>query len=309
VTRVLITRLLQLVPVFLGATFLLFAMVYLLPGDPIAALGGGKKLAPNVEANLRRQYHLDQPFAMQYWYYLKGIFTFDFGTSYSGRPVADMLAEKFPVTARLALLAGAVELIGGVALGTVSGLRKGRWFDSTVLFASLVVIAIPIFVIGLVAQFVLGVQWGIAPVTVGSDASWGRLFVPGTVLGLVSLAYVVRLTRDSVSETADAEYVRTATAKGLSRGRVVVVHILRNSLIPVITFVGADIGALMGGAVVTEGIFNINGVGNAIYQGVIRGESGTVVSFVTVIIVVYLFANLVVDLLYALLDPRIRRSA
>ncbi|MGL6234343.1 MAG: ABC transporter permease [Segniliparus sp.] len=308
-TRVLITRLLQLVPVFFGATFLLFAMVYLLPGDPISALGGGKKLAPNVVANLRRQYHLDQPFVMQYWYYLKGIFTFDFGTSYSGRPVSAMLAEKFPVTVRLALLAGAVELLGGVALGTVSGLRKGRWFDSTVLFASLVIIAVPIFVIGLVAQFVLGVEWGIAPVTIGSDASWGRLFVPGVVLGLVSLAYVVRLTRDSVSEVADAEYVRTATAKGLSRGRVVVVHILRNSLIPVITFVGADIGALMGGAVVTEGIFNINGVGNAIYQGVVRGESGTVVSFVTVIIVVYLLANLVVDLLYALLDPRIRRAS
>jgi oligopeptide transport system permease protein len=305
-TRVLVARLLQLVPVFFGATFLLFAMVYLLPGDPIGALSGGKKLDPQVRAALIHQYHLDQPFLVQYWDYMKGLFTFDFGTSYSGRPVRELLAEKFPVTVRLALLAGLVELVGGVVLGTISGLKKGGWFDSAVLFASLVVIAVPIFVIGLVAQFVLGVKWGVAPVTIGSNTSWSNLLVPAVVLGLVSLAYVVRLTRDSVSETVGADYVRTATAKGLSRGRVVLVHILRNSLIPVVTFVGADIGALMGGAVVTEGIFNINGVGGTIYQAVTRGEAPTVVSFVTILIVIYLLANLLVDLLYAVLDPRIR---
>ncbi|EFV14308.1 ABC transporter permease [Segniliparus rugosus] len=307
--RVIAQRLLQLVPVFFGATLLLYALVFLMPGDPIAALGGGKQLPQPVIDQLRARYHLDRPFLVQYLYYLKGIFTFDLGTSFSGRPVAEVIAEKFPVTIRLTVIAALVELVGGVALGVVSGLRKGGWLDSTILAASLVVIAVPIFVLGLVAQFVLGVQWGLVPVTVGPNASWGRLLLPGTVLGLVSLAYVVRLTRNAVAETVGADYVRTATAKGLRPSRLVVVHVLRNSLIPVVTFVGADIGALMGGATVTEGIFNIDGVGNTLFQSVVRGESSTVVSLVTVLIVVYLFANLAVDLLYALLDPRIRRSA
>ena len=126
------------------------------------------------------------------------------------------------------------------------------------------------------------------------------------MLGAVSFAYVVRLTRSSVAENLSADHVRTATAKGLSRRRVVTVHVLRNSLIPVITFLGADLGMLMGGAVVTEGIFNVPGVGGTIYQALIRGEAPTVVSFVTVLVLVYLVCNLVVDLLYAVLDPRIR---
>jgi oligopeptide transport system permease protein len=150
------------------------------------------------------------------------------------------------------------------------------------------------------------VQLRVAPVTVGDQATFGRLLLPGIVLGSVSFAYVVRLTRQAVAANAQADYVRTATAKGLSRGRVVVVHILRNSLIPVSTFLGADFGALMGGAIVTEGIFNIHGVGGVLYQAVTRQEAPTVVSVVTVLVIVYLLTNLLVDLLYAALDPRIR---
>ena len=172
--------------------------------------------------------------------------------------------------------------------------------------AGLVIIAIPIFVLGFVAQFVFGVRLGIAPVTVGERATFPRLLLPGIVLGSVSFAYVVRLTRSAVAANAHADYVRTATAKGLSRPRVVTVHILRNSLIPVVTFLGADLGALMGGAIVTEGIFNIHGVGGVLYQAVTRQEAPTVVSIVTVLVVIYLVTNLLVDLLYAALDPRIR---
>ena len=130
--------------------------------------------------------------------------------------------------------------------------------------------------------------------------------MPAIVLGAVSFAYVLRLTRQSVSETVSADYVRTAYSKGLRPGRVIRVHILRNSLIPVATFLGADLGALMGGASVTEGIFSINGVGGNIYQAIIKGEPATVVSFTTVLVMVYVLANLIVDLTYALLDPRIR---
>ena len=302
----LLRRVLAMIPVFRGATLLIYGMVFLLPGDPIAALGGDRPLSPGVAAQLRAHYHLDEPFWMQYLRYLGGILRGDFGTSFSGLPVSAVLAQAVPVTVRLALLALAIEAIFGIGFGVIAGLRRGGWFDASVLLVSLMVIAVPIFVLGFVAQFVFGVRLGVAPVTVGDQATFGRLLLPGFVLGAVSFAYVVRLTRSAVADSAQADWVRTATATGASRPRVVAVHILRNSLIPVVTFLGADLGALMAGAIVTEGIFNIHGVGGALYQAVTRQEAPTVVAIVTVLVLVYLVANLVVDLLYAALDPRIR---
>ncbi|BBU20626.1 ABC transporter permease [Mycobacterium xenopi] len=302
----LVRRITVMVPVFLGATLLIYGMVFLLPGDPIAALGGDRPLSPAVAAQLRAQYHLDDPFVVQYLHYLADIVRGDFGRAYSGLPVSTVLAQAFPVTIRLAAIALVVEALLGIGFGVIAGLRQGGIFDAGVLIASLVIIAVPIFVLGFVAQFVFGVRLGIAPVTVGDQATFARLLLPGIVLGSVSFAYVVRLTRSAVAANAHADYVRTATAKGLSRPRVVTVHILRNSLIPVVTFLGADLGALMGGAIVTEGIFNIHGVGGVLYQAVTRQEAPTVVSIVTVLVVVYLITNLVVDLAYAALDPRIR---
>ena len=301
-----VRRLLQMIPVFLGATLLIYAMVFLVPGDPIRALAGERPMTPAVETTLRARYHLDQPFIIQYLEYLKGIVTLDFGTSFSGRPVREELARTFPITFRLALLAIAVEAVFGIAFGLVAGLRKGKVFDSTMLVLSLVIIAVPIFVIGFLAQFLLGVKWGVVTPTVSSRVGFGELLVPAVVLGALSFAYVLRLTRNAVAENSSADFVATATAKGLPRRRVIAVHILRNSMIPVVTFLGADLGALMGGTIVTEGIFNIPGVGGTLYQAITRGEPTTVVAFVTVLVVIFLIANLVVDLLYAALDPRIR---
>ena len=299
-------RIAAMVPVFLGATLLIYGMVFLLPGDPVAAMAGDRPLTPEVAAQLRARYHLDDPFVVQYLRYLGGVLHGDLGRSYSGLPVSDVLAHAFPVTLRLALIALAVEAVLGIGFGVIAGLRTGGLFDAGVLIAGLVIIAVPIFVLGFLAQFVFGVRLGIAPVTVGERSTFGRLLLPGIVLGSVSFAYVVRLTRSAVAANAHADHVRTATAKGLSRPRVVMVHILRNSLIPVVTFLGADLGALMGGAIVTEGIFNIHGVGGVLYQAVTRQEAPTVVSIVTVLVLVYLVTNLAVDLLYAALDPRIR---
>jgi oligopeptide transport system permease protein len=299
-------RIAVMVPVFLGATLLIYGLVFLLPGDPVAAMAGDRPLTPAVAAALRARYHLDDPFIVQYLRYLGGILRGDLGRSYSGLPVSAVLAHAFPVTIRLALIAVAVEAVLGIGFGVIAGLREGGIFDATVLIAGLVIVAIPIFVLGFVAQFVFGVRLGLAPVTVGDRSSFARLLLPGIVLGSVSFAYVMRLTRSAVAANAHADYVRTATAKGLTRRRVVTVHILRNSLIPVVTFLGADLGALMGGAIVTEGIFNIHGVGGVLYQAVTRQEAPTVVSIVTVLVLVYLIANLAVDLLYAALDPRIR---
>lgn len=305
-TRYIGRRLLQMVPVFFGATLLIFAMVFLMPGDPVAALGGDRGLSEAARNRIVAEYNLDKPFFVQYLLYLKGIATLDFGTTFSGQPVGQVMANAFPVTIKLAVMAIAFELVFGVLFGFIAGLRRGGIFDSAVLVASLVVIAVPSFVIGFVLQFLVGVKWGILPVTVGPREDIVHLIMPAFVLGSVSFAYVVRLTRQSVAENLSADYVRTARAKGVGEASVLVRHVLRNSMIPVATFIGADLGALMAGAIVTEGIFGINGVGGSLYQAILKGEPATVVSFVTVLVVVYIFANLLVDLLYAVLDPRIR---
>ena len=299
-------RLLQMIPVFFGATLLIYALVFLMPGDPVQALGGDRGLSAAAEARVRAEYNLDKPFIVQYLLYLKGVFSLDFGTTFSGRPVTEVMAHAFPVTIKLAVIALVFETIFGVAFGVIAGIRRGGIFDSTVLVMSLFVIAVPSFVIGFVLQFVVGVKWKLLPVTVGANDSFQALLMPAIVLGALSFAYVLRLTRQSVSENLTADYVRTARAKGLSNGAVMGRHVLRNSLIPVVTYIGADLGGLMAGAIVTEGIFGISGVGGTMYQAILKGEPTTVVSFTMVLIIVYIFANLLVDLIYALLDPRIR---
>ncbi|MCF1765266.1 ABC transporter permease [Corynebacterium argentoratense] len=299
-------RLLQMIPVFFGATLLIYALVFLMPGDPVQALGGDRGLTAAAEARIRTEYNLDKPFFIQYLLYIKGILTLDFGTTFSGRPVIEVMAHAFPVTIKLALMALCFEAVFGILFGVYAGVKKGGFFDSTILVVSLFVIAVPSFVIGFVFQFLVGVKWGLLPPTVGPNETFKNLLMPAIVLGAVSFAYVIRLTRQSVSENLTADYVRTARAKGLGNRVVMIKHVLRNSLIPVVTYLGADLGSLMGGAIVTEGIFGINGVGGHLYQAILKGEPTTVVSFTTVLVIVYIVANLLVDLLYAVLDPRIR---
>jgi len=299
-------RLLQLIPVFFGATFLIYFMVFALPGDPVAALFGDKQPSQAVIDQIRAQYNLDKPFIVQYLLYIGGLFTGDLGTTFSGRPVADELVRAFPITFRLAMLALLFESVAGILVGLVAGLRKGKLFDTSALVVSLLLISVPTFVVGFLLQYVFGIQLGLFRVTVSSQAPWSELVLPALVLASVSFAYIVRLTRASVSENMSADFVRTAAAKGLSRRRVTGVHILRNSLVPVVTYLGVDVGSLMVGAIVTEGIFNIQGVGGTVYRAITLGEGPTVVSFVAVMVIIFMLANLLVDLLYALLDPRIR---
>ncbi|SFJ95789.1 ABC transporter permease [Cellulomonas sp. KH9] len=299
-------RVLQVIPVFLGATLLLYALVFLRPGDPVLALGGERGLPEAVQEQIRAEFHLDEPFLVQYLLYLKGIVTLDLGVTFTGREVTEVIAQALPVTFQLALMALLIEAVLGVGFGLLAGMRKGGLFDSSVLVLSLLVIAVPTFVVGFVLQIVVGVQLGWLPITAGRDPDVVSLLMPATVLAATSFAYVLRLTRTSVQESLSADFVRTARAKGLSRAQVTGRHVLRNSLIPVVTFLGADLGALMGGAIVTEGIFNIHGVGGTLFDAITRGENVTVVSLTTVLVLVYIVANLAVDLLYAALDPRIR---
>jgi oligopeptide transport system permease protein len=287
---------------------LIFLMVYALPGDPVRGLFGDKAGSPQVIAALRHEYGLDQPILVQYWNYMKDMVLHgDFGTQIaSGRPVTEVLADAFPVTLRLASLAFAIEVVLGITLGVVAGLRAGRLTDNVVLVAALLFISVPVFVLGFIAKLVFAEQLHWLEPNVNDSTNYGQLLMPAIVLATASLAYVTRLTRTSIAENRRADYIRTAIAKGLPMQRVVGVHLMRNSLIPVITYLGTDIGALMGGAVVTEGLFNIQGVGLTIYQSIVRREGTTLVGLVTILVLIYLVANLLVDLLYAVLDPRIR---
>ncbi|MFE1575663.1 ABC transporter permease [Streptomyces fradiae] len=303
--RYVIRRLLQMIPVFIGTTLLIFLMVYAL-GDPVAALFGDKAPDPATAARIREELHLDEPLWKQYLLYMGAIFQGDFGTAFNGQQVTELMAAAFPVTLRLTVIAILIEIVVGVTLGVVSGLKRGRPLDTGLLVLTLVVISVPTFVSGYLLQYLFGVKWGWINPSVSSEARFDELLLPGVVLALLSLAYVTRLSRTSIAENTRADYVRTAVAKGLPRRRVITRHLLRNSLIPVVTFIGADIGALMGGAIVTERIFNIHGVGYQLYQGILRNNSPTVVGFVTILVIVFLVANLLVDLLYAVLDPRIR---
>jgi oligopeptide transport system permease protein len=306
--RYVARRLLQMIPVFIGTTLLIFLMVYALPGDPVRGLFGDKGGSPAVIASLRHQYGLDQPILVQYYHYMKDmILHFDFGTQIaSGRPVTDVLGDAFPVTLRLGGLAFAIELVLGLILGVWAGLRAGRVSDNAILLVSLLLISVPVFVLGFILKAVFAFGLGWLPPNVNDSTNVNELLMPAFALATASLAYVTRLTRTSVAENLRADYIRTAIAKGLPKRRVVGVHLMRNSLIPVVTYLGTDIGALMGGAVVTEGVFNIQGIGGTIYQSIVRREGTTLVGLVTVLVLVYLLASLLVDLLYAVLDPRIR---
>jgi oligopeptide transport system permease protein len=303
--RYIVRRLLQVVPVFFGATFLIFALVYAVPGDPIDALAGDRPVPPAVRAELRNRYHLDDPLLVRYGKYVSGLAHGDFGTNFRGRPVSEIMKQRFPVTVRLALLAFAFEAVLGLAAGVVAGLRRRSFVDSLVLVSTTLVVAVPVFVLGYMAQKLLAVELGWFPV-VGIREGWRSYVLPAIVLGSLSLCYVARLARASLIEAMRADYVRTARAKGLPERRVVGVHALRNSLIPVVTFLGVDLGSLLSGAIVTEGIFNLPGIGQATFSAIQTQEYATVVGIVTALVLIFILANLLVDVLYAVLDPRIR---
>ncbi|MFH8220270.1 ABC transporter permease [Streptomyces sp. NPDC018057] len=306
--RYVARRLLQMIPVFIGTTLLIFLMVYALPGDPVRGLFGDKATTPQVINSLRHEYGLDKPVLVQYWDYMRGIVLHaDFGDQIaSGRPVTDILGEAFPVTLRLAGLAFVIEAVVGIVLGVVAGMRAGKAADTVILFVTLLLISVPVFVLGYILQTVFAINLGWLEPSVTDETDLNQFILPAIVLASASLAYVARLSRTSVAENLRADYMRTAIAKGLPKRRVIGVHLMRNSLIPVVTFLGTDLGALMGGAIVTEGIFNIHGVGGTIYDSIVRREGTTLVGLVTILVLVYLFCSLIVDLLYAVLDPRIR---
>jgi peptide/nickel transport system permease protein/oligopeptide transport system permease protein len=246
---------------------------------------------------------------------------FDFGINFRGRSVTELFVERFPVTVRLTVLALLFEVVIGIFLGVLAGLRKDKFVDNLVRFSTVILIAFPVFVMGTLAQLFIGLQLGLelrqsewAPAWLGqmlnvgydADYPWLSLVLPAFVLASLSLAAIARLTRTSLIENLRSDYVRTARAKGLTTRRVVGIHTLRNSLIPVVTYIGIDIGFLLGGSLVTEGIFNVPGVGQLVFLAIQANDTPVIIGVVTILTVIFLISNLVVDILYAALDPRIR---
>lgn len=303
--RFIIRRLLLTIPVLIGASLLIYAMVYALPGDPVRALAGDRPLSASVQAQIRADYNLDDSFPVQYGKYLWGLLHGNFGSDFSGRPVLDTIAQRLPVTVRLTVVAVVFEILFGVTAGILASLRRNSFFDNLVLVSTTVLVAIPVFVLGFLAQFVFGFKLGWFPIAGVADG-WFSYLLPGLVLASLSMAYVARLTRSAMLDAFSADYVRTARAKGVGRSRIVLRHVLRNSLIPIVTFIGADIGSLLGGAIVTESVFNLPGLGRAIFDAVRSQQGPVVVGIVTMMVFFYIFFNLIADVLYAVIDPRIR---
>ena len=303
--KYILRRLIQMIPVLLGATFIIFAMVYALPGDPTIGLCGERPCPAAFVAEFRDKHGLNDPLHVRYLTYMGNLLQGDLGTNFRDIKVVDELAQRYPVTAKLAGMAILFESVIGIIAGVLAGIRKGKFIDNLVLVSTLFVISVPVFVIGVTLQYTFGLRWPIFPATVGSNVTFYSLVLPAFVLGSASIAYAARLTRTNLVENLRADYLRTAVAKGMSRPRMLGVHALRNSLIPVVTFIGADFGGLLGGAIVTERIFNIQGVGGFLFTGIRNRDPVSVVGTVTILVLVFLVVNLLVDLLYGVLDPRI----
>lgn len=305
--RYIIRRLLQFIPVLLIATFIVYSLVFAIPGDPIRALAGDRPLPQATQDAIRAQFHLDEPLLIQYWYWITGIFQGDFGTTFrgSGRTVADIILSALPVTLRLALVAFIMQTVIGVIAGIFAGIKQKGFVDSLVQVSTVVLVAIPTLVMAILMQLTFSVQLGWFPVA-GIGQGWYSYLLPGAALGAMSMAMVARLVRTTLAESLNADYVRTATAKGMKRRRVVVRHALRNSLIPVVTFLGADLGVMLSGTIIIERVFNLPGLGGEVFRAIGGQEGVIVVGIVTLFILFFIFINLIVDVLYAYLDPRIR---
>jgi oligopeptide transport system permease protein len=303
VGKYILRRLLQMIPVIIGVTFIIYVSVFSL-GDPTVGRCGERACPPGYVAAFRKEYHLDQPLLVQYVLYMGNLVRGDFGTNFFGNKVTDELLLRWPVTLRLGFMALLIEAVIGILAGVLAGIRRGKFIDNLVTVSTLFFISIPIFVIGSVAQLIFGVRLGWFPVT-ATQGTWYQLIMPAFVLASASVAYIARLMRANLAENLRADYVRTAKAKGLTNTRTIGVHTLRNSLIPVITYIGIDVGALLGGAVVTERIFNINGVGNYLFRSITQKDGTSVVGVTLCLVLIYLLVNLIVDVLYGFLDPRI----
>jgi ABC-type dipeptide/oligopeptide/nickel transport system permease component len=306
VIRYLGRRVLVTLPTLWLVTVVVFSMVRLLPGDPAETIAGLHATQEAV-AGLRQELGLDRPLLVQYGQFLAGLARFDLGRSTMSRaPVLDELLPRLPVSLTLAVASMGVAITVGLLLGVLAALRRRTWVDYLAMSASVAGLSTPTFVLGLLLILVLSVQWRLLPAT--GAASWWHYVLPSLTLGLPAAAVVARMARSSLLEVLRQDFVRTAWAKGLP-GRVVVSrHALKNALIPVITISGLQFGQLIGGAVVVESVFGLPGLGKLLVDRVLGRDYPVIQGVVLVAASGFVLTNLVVDLVYSLVDPRIRHG-
>ncbi len=303
--RYIVRRLGQMVLVVLGATMILFVCLFVLPGDPVGSLAGDKARDPAVVQELRQRYGLDKPLAVQYFNYVKRLATGDLGEDYTQRrPVNEILAPKVKNTAKLAIAAILIDIVLGLFAGIIAALFRYSFWDVLVTLLTTIAIGFPTFVIGLLLQNVFALQLGLFPLF-GTEG-FSSLVLPAVTLAIIDAALVARLMRGTMLEVLRADYVKTAIAKGVPRRAVLLKHVLRNSVIPVVTYLGISFGTLLGGALITEAIFNWDGIGLALVTAIQQQNNPIVIAVVTYGVAVFVVLNLIVDVLYAVLDPRIR---
>ncbi len=302
--RYLGRRILVTLPTLWLVTVVVFSMVRLLPGDPAETIAGLHATQESV-AGLRQELGLDRPLLVQYGHFLGGLLRLDLGRSTMSRaPVLDELRPRLPVSLTLAVLSMGVAVTVGVLLGVLAALRRRSWVDYLAMSASVAGLSTPTFVLGLILILVLSVQWRLLPAT--GAATWWHYILPAITLGLPAAAVVARMARSSLLEVLRQDFVRTAWAKGLSRPSVVYRHALKNALIPIITISGLQFGQLMGGAVVVESVFGLPGLGKLLVDRVLGRDYPVIQGVVLVAACGFVLTNLVVDLVYSLVDPRIR---
>jgi peptide/nickel transport system permease protein len=332
--RFVVRRLLLLIPILLGLSILVFLWIRALPGDPAAALLGERATADRV-AEVRHRYGLDRPIFEQYWDYLKETASGDLGQSIaSRRSVMSEIRQRFPATLQLTIVAMIFAIGIGLPLGFLAAKWHGSWFDHLSLVGSLIGISIPIFFLAVILKYIFSVRLGWLP-SIGQisvttemnhptnfylldaviewrwDAFWDvsrHLILPAIALGSIPLAIVMRITRASVLDVQNEDYVRTARAKGLSPYIVDSRHVLRNAMLPISTIIGLQVGLLLSGAVLTETVFQYPGIGNWIAQAIFNRDYPVIQGGILFLAVVFVLVNLVVDVSYAFLNPRIRLS-
>ena len=302
----LFKRLLLFIPTLLGITLITFLLMQALPGDPVQGMAG-ERANPETLARIRTELGSDRPLPLQYLGYLKLVAQGELGRSYyTNRRVADDLLQKFPNTLRLALAAVVFASLGGIILGVISAVKRGTAWDR---FASIVAIggiSLPVFWLGLTLMLVFALYLRWLPPSGMGNGSFHYLILPAITLGTYSLAYIARITRTSMMESLSQPYVTTARAKGLTEMAVVLKHALKNSLIPIVTLIGLDLGSYLNGAVLTETIFGWDGLGRYALDGIMKRDYPVIMGVVLFGAVVFVSMNLIVDLSYHFLDPRVR---
>ncbi|HEX7101093.1 MAG TPA: nickel ABC transporter permease [Nitrolancea sp.] len=301
----LVRRLLSTIPVLFGVLLLVFSMLHLVPGDPVKMMLGEFQTSPEQIAKLQSQLHLDEPLPQQFGRYVWDALHGDLGTSIrSNKPVTQEIMDNLPATLQLALAGLLIAGVLGISLGVLAAIKQYSWVDAGSMLIALIGVSMPSFWLGLLFIFALSLKVHLFPATGGGDLR--HLVLPAVTLGLGASAIIARLTRSSMLEVMRHEYVTTARAKGIRESRVIIRHALKNALIPVVTIFGLQFGQLLAGTVVIETVFGRPGIGRLIVDAILNKDFPLVQGIVLVVAISYVVVNLIVDLLYAFLDPRIR---